>query len=261
MTKQNNIMKLPLLECIKRSFAYVWNDRKLFMKVLPILLAFIVLEFILSLQYSCEPGTANCPYSWTMSVVALAFILMNITVIISYCRKIVLQDKESITAWKFGKTIVFYIVATLLYSLAVIVPLTLFTILIFLTGIGNTGTMLLIYVFMFVWLIVMAPVLMWFPSIAVEDYKLLSLKKLFRLTKGNHVRLFLGLIGVSLPLFLLTVVILLLLGGIWGMDTIRDSISLWVLSMFIQFINTCLKGSYYAHAYQFFKYVEKKEQD
>ncbi len=266
----NEKIKMPFWETLRRTFAYVWNDRKILMFVLPILIAFLVLKFVLSQTSTCDPTAENCN-DWRSLTLSIAMIVMNIAIIINYCRRIVLKEEPNFTGKKFWKSAVFYFVASLIYFLSVLLPLVILllsaaTIIQLITTVDAATFansiawgLLLLYVIVFIEFVLLAPLLLWFPSIAVEDYKMLSLKKLFRLTKGNHNRLFWGLFVTNIPLFVLLVVIILAAEAIFGVDNLRDNNLLWLLGIVVQVLNTCLKGSYYAHTYQFFKFVEKKE--
>ncbi len=259
----NEKIKMPFWETLRRTFAYVWNDRKMLLAILPILIAFIILKFVLQQTSSCNPALENCN-NWQELTLSIALIVMNIAIIINYCRKIILKDDPNFTGKRFWKGAVFYFIATMVYFFLILLPLVVLIPLTMLIGssasAGSIGWGLLsLYVIIFAEFVLAAPLLLWFPSIAVEDYKMLSIKKLFRLVKGNHNKLFWGMFVTNIPLFVLLVVIILAAGAFFGADNLRNSNSLWLLGMVVQALNTCLKGSYYAHTYQFFKFVEKKE--
>lgn len=262
MNNEKTLMKLPLGETLKRTFVYVWNNKNIMLTILPILLALVVVEIVLTMTSSCSPEVEDCSTSWQNIAISLAFVVFNIGIIINYCRHIVLKDELNFVSLSFWKSVLFYILASIALGIFLTIPV------IFLVSalalsidvLSNIGTLiLLIYLMLFVECILVAPLFLMFPAIAVKDWNLLSIKRLFRLVYGNHNRVFWGMLAASLPCFLFLVICAAILFSIYGTEVVRNSLSFWLLGVVVQTINTCIKGSYYAHIYQFFKFVEKKE--
>ncbi len=262
MNNEKTLMKLPLGETLKRTFVYVWKNKNMMLTILPILLALVVVEVVLTMTSSCSPDVEDCSTSWQNIAISLAFIVFNIGIIINYCRHIVLKDELDFVSLSFWKSVVFYCLVSIALGIFLAVPvILLISALAVSTGVlANVSILVsLIYLILFVECILISPLFLVFPSIAVKDWSLLSIKRLFRLVHGNHNRVFWGMIAASLPCFLFLVISAVILFGIYGTDVVRNSLSFWLLGIVIQTINTCIKGSYYAHIYQFFKFVEKKE--
>lgn len=264
MNKSENFIKLPLIETLKNSFAYVWYNKKILWNSLPIVAALIVLQLILSTTSSCNPDIDDCDTTWQNLTVSFGFLILNIGIIINYCREIVLKEDINFVSIGFWKNTLFYFLASLGIGIALVLPI-LFLVAIYATS-GNfiphlNSLILLIYAFILVELILVAPLFLIFPSIAVNDYEMLSIKKLFRLGKRNHNRIFWGLIASSIPCFLFLLVSATILFAVYDVETVRNSFSFGLLGLFMQLINTAFNASYYAHIYQFFKFVEKKEKN
>lgn len=262
MSNEKTFTKLPFGETLKRTFAYVWNNKKIMLAILPILLALIVVQIILTLTSSCDPKLEDCSNTWQNIAVSIAFVVLNIGIIINYCRHIVLKEELNFTSLSFWKSTVLYFLASIVLGIFLAIPVIFLAI--FLAVVTSSFASaefiaVLMYAIILIECILFTPLFLIFPCIAVKDYEMLSIKKLFRLVKDNHNRVFWGMLVASLPCFLFLVIIGLVAFAIYGTETVRDSLSFWLLGVVVQAINTCIRGSYYAHIYQFFKFIEKRE--
>ena len=57
MHNEKTLMKLPLGETLKRTFVYVWNNKNIMLTILPILLALVVVEIVLTMVW--RPTSVN----------------------------------------------------------------------------------------------------------------------------------------------------------------------------------------------------------
>lgn len=260
---KNNLYKLPILETIKRTFLYVLKERELLKAALPIVGALIVFEIILLKLFACDNNSGDCSLSWQNMVTKLAFSIVNIGIIINYCRQIVLKEKPDFTSKNFWKLVIYYSIAILAFTLLMF--LTLFfagsIISIFTSTLDASPIFIAVFanLFALTLLIIFAPLFLIFPCVAVEDYETLNIKKLFDLAKGNHLQIFSGLLLSGIPCLILLSIILMLAITISSIESIENNPVFVLAILLIQVINTFIRGSYYAHIYQYFKFVEKQQ--
>lgn len=260
---KTNLNKLPILETVKRTFLYVLKERELLKASMPIIGALVVFEVILLKFFACDNSTGSCSLSWQNLVTKIAFSIVNIGIIINYCRQIILKEKPDFTSRNFWKLIIFYSIAILAFTLLMF--LTVFfagIITSIFTSTLNASPMfiaLIANLFALTFLIVCAPLFLVFPCIAVEDYEILNMRKLFDITKGNHLQIFLGILLAGMPCFIILCLILLISVKTLGIESIESNPILVLPILLVQVANTFIRGSYYAHIYQYFKFVEKKQ--
>jgi len=258
MTKNNELVgSMPLKETLKRTFSYVWNDKS---KLLNVAIITVVLSLImLALQYVNLCSTPAYNEKWHDGLMTVIFNLINISIIICYCRQILQKDKLSLKSKAFIKSVVFYVLTVFALSIVVMVPILMVAVLLGLLGVDlGVASVILIGVLLAV-LIYTAPLLLVFPAIAVEDKTFLSIKKLFSLTSGSYNKMFWGLFLSTLPVGILMGIIAIVYMQIFGVDSLQDSVFIQICGIVAQLINSYIKGSYYSHIYQYFKFVDKKK--
>lgn len=253
----SDIIQLPVIETIKRSFAYVGHHPKIALPALVLALVLIITQIIIRLSPDCSTNLSACSESWQIWFLSLLFSLTNMAIIINYCRKVCGRDAD-FSSLKFAKRIVIYVGAMLLLSIIAVLFL---AIVIGVASIFTQDTLIIqaiLYVSAITIGVLAAPLLLCFPSIAMDDYEFLSIQRLFRVAKGNHNAIFWGLMAISLIVFSPLLILVISAALIFGLEGLRDNLWLLTASMVFQLVYSSLKGTYYAHLYQFFKYVEKK---
>lgn len=252
------LTELPLKELLKRTFSYVWNDSKIWLQILLITIGVAAIQLLISFIPFCD--NPECNEKWQANISSTLFMIANVMILIYYCRKIVLKKETDFTAKYFWKAVLFYIIATIVAMLAIILPVVLCGALF--AVIFNLASSIWLPLFIVTALIVMsiwlAPLLLAFPSIAVEDYSLLNLKKLFSLTRNCHNKIFWGMFLAMLPCSLILLLLVIIYSAIYGSEALAVSIAMPIVSLLLQLLNSYIKGSYYSHLYQFFKFVDKK---
>lgn len=253
----SDIIQLPVIETIKRSFSYVWHNPKVAISALALALVLLIAQIIIRVSPDCSANLTACSESWQIWLLSLLFSLTNMAIIINYCRK-VCGHKTDFSSLKFIKRIVIYIGAMLVISIIAILFLAL---VIGITSIFTQDELIVqanLYISAIIIGILAAPLMLCFPGIAMDDYEFLSIQRLFRVAKGNHNAIFWGLMAISLIIFSPMLILVISTALISGLDSLRNNLWLLTSSMVFQLIYSALKGAYYAHLYQFFKYVEKK---
>lgn len=253
----NELTKLPLWEVLKSTFTFVWQHKKIILPVLPLVLILMVAQIIIRLSPNCIADLKACSETWQVAVLSIVFSLTNIAIVINYCRGACGKKSSDYSTWSFVKRLCLYVALLLGVSLFLVVPIAIIIALIAVLFNDILIAQTIFYISVIILGILIAPLLLMFPAIAMDDYASLSIQRLFRIAKGNHNAIFWGLALVSFlcfaPMFILVSVV------IWfnGLEGVRENLWLILCGMGIQIIFSAVKGSYYAHIYQLFKYVKK----
>ncbi len=257
--KQQDIHKLPFWETVSRSLKYVLKNKHL-LKGLSLVVAILTfIQIILGLPYLCSISFKNCTYDWRQIVTMISILIASVGVIINYCRVIVCKASVEFKSFKFWKQVGLYIVSLISVSIIILLP-TFISIMgsVFIFNMAKldnlvTATSIL---FPFVFSILLAPLFIIFPAIAVEDYSLIKWKKLFSLTKGNCNAIFWSQFILMMPYWLLFRA-LMATYHIINIDSYIVNLIFVIIGVSIGMIDACLKGAFFAHIYQFFKFYEK----
>lgn len=254
-----NLTDLPLKELLKRTFSYVWNDNKIWLQILLITIAVAAMQIIISFIPFCDDY--KCTEKWQTNISSVLFMIVNTMIIICYCRKIILKKTTDIKTKSFWKAVLFYCLAAIAVVLVLIIPAALSGALFgIIFGLSQNLWLPLFVLTMLILLsIFLSPLSLIFPSIAVEDYDMLKLKKLFKITNNCRNKIFWGMFLAMLPCSLLLLALAIIYSLIYGSEALNESIAMPIVALILQLVNTYIKGSFYSHLYQFFKFIDKKK--
>lgn len=250
------IKPLPFWETIGRSFKYVLKNKKLQLALLPVVGGLFLLQIVLKLPFMCSYNESFCTESWRASLSAIVSVIIAVGIIINYCRSIICKEYVEFTSAKFFKRMSFYILWSFLLTFIIGIPVAVFIIIVSLTGL-DTNIIMLLSLFLFFGLgVALAPLMVAFPALAVDDYKIIKISKLFALAKGNKMSIFFGQFLVMTPYMLLS--------KMFAYLYIFIGVNSYVMNLCFVFVTICLavldasfKGAFFAHVYQFLKYYDK----
>lgn len=253
---KKEIKKLPFWETVGRSFKYVLKNRKLLLALLPVVAVLTVAQMVFSMPLMCSYNEKFCIQNWQTAVSGIILVLFAVGIIINYCRSIICKETVDYISLKFFKRLAFYILWSFALTFAIGIPLAIFIMILSLMGVDANTSLLLATIMFFVLGTILAPLLVGFPALAVDDYKLINLSKLFSLAKGNKISIFFGQFVIMFPYMILSkmfMYIYILL------DVNNYAVNLFfvVVTIFLGLIDASFKGAFFAHVYQFLKYYDK----
>ena len=255
MTKKS-IKLLPFWETVGRSFKYVLKNKKLLLSLIPVIGVLLLLQIGLKLPMLCSYNEKFCNQNWQNILSALFLVFATVGIIINYCRSIICKESVDITSLKFIKRISFYIMWSFLLSFVIGIPVAIFVMLISLIT-AETSIILFMSLFLFFVLgTYMAPMIVAFPAIAVDDYKIIKIKKLFDLAKGNKISIFLGQFIMMIPYMLLSKMFVYLY-SIIATNNYIINLTFVLVAICLGGLDASFKGAFFAHIYQFLKYYDK----
>lgn len=251
-----NIKQLPFWETVARSFKYVLKNRQLLKILLLIAAILTVVQVILKTPIMCVYNESFCKDSWQNTFSGFIMVLTAVGIIINYCRSIVCKDVIEFTSLKFLKRMGLYLLWSVLMTFVVGAPITAAIIILSILGLSSK-TILLVSVFLFfVFGVLFAPLIVSFPALAVDDYKIINLAKLFKITKGNKMAVFFGQFVIMFPYMLLSKAFIYIYTLIGVNNLALNSCFVFLTSFFV-LIDASFRGAFFAHIYQFLKYYDK----
>lgn len=259
--ENQEIKKLPFWDTVARSFKYVFKNKKLLRGILPLVAALSVLQIIIGLPFMCSISGTDCGSGWAQTVTLITIILASVGVIINYCRSIVCKAEIDFVSLAFWKKMGLYLVASFVMSVVILIP-TLLGIFVMsfmfdpnaLISLTTSLTMLITVAVS----IAVAPLFLVFPAVAVEDFAIIRVSKLFKMAKGNHNAIFWAQFVIMIPYWLVSKMWASLFAAI-GVDNYVINLIFVVGGIFLGIIDACFKGAFFAHIYQFFKFYNKDE--
>jgi hypothetical protein len=149
-----------------------------------------------------------------------------------------------------------YVLWSFMMTFVLGLPIAIFILLLSLASV-DANTLMLLAMFMFFLLgTVFAPLIVGFPAIAVDNYKLINLSKLFKLAKGNKMSIFFGQFVVMFPYMILSKMFIYLY-ALFGVNSYVINLCFVVITLCMGLIDASFKGAFFAHIYQFLKYYDK----
>lgn len=245
--------KLPFIAVIKQSFMYFFNNLGLFSRVASLGIVVVLFDMFADFPTLCAVRGTECPQNWQQSVSTLLLLLVSVSAIIMYCRNVVF--KTTAMSWaSFVRALLLYIVFSVFLVLIIAVPSIA---VMFLYGVampeaGQHG--LMINLLMLVPLLIsiaVAPLFLIFPAVAVDD-RSFGIRRVFAIARGNHNRIFWGQFLMMIP----CAVVILILNYAYrfiGIDNYLVNELFLIVVIAFSLVDSCLKASFYAHIYQFFK--------
>ena len=250
------IKPLPFWETVGRSFKYVLKNKKLQLALIPVAVVLFLLQIVLKLPLMCSYNESFCTQGWQNTVSAIVSVIAAVGIIINYCRSIICKEKVDFYSAMFFKRMAFYILWSFLLTFVVGIPVAIFIMIMSFTGI-ELNTMLTVSLFLFFVVgVLLAPLIVALPALAVDDYKVIKISKLFTLAKGNKMSIFFGQFIVMVPYMLLS--------KMFAYLYVFSGVNSYIMNLCFVFVTICLsvldasfKGAFFAHIYQFLKYYDK----
>ncbi len=256
----NNI-KIPVWELFRRSFGYVLLNISYFCKLATIPALIVALTRIFA------NNSSALIFSMIVSFVFSSFVA------VWWNRLIILNETCSLQNLKLsvlGK----YIIKYILFIVILIAPAFMSTLVLVVINMEDMHTLAnsisaqnvisqenidlltIPMVIMIVCSVLCVRLRIALAATAVED-KEINFVMAWNITKGNSIRLFVALLGVSLPIMLLSHILLYALSMVGA--SIVGALLYFVASSFLTMLLECFYASYDAHAYQYFVYFYRKE--
>ena len=261
--KEQKIINLPFLETLSRSFMYTLYNWELFLKVISVGVIAVLWEMFNGFPVLCSFSDAECVGGAAQSVSSLLILLISVGIIVNYCRAIILKAPIDFRSGGFFRRVLFYILASFLLMLTIVVPFILLTLLygMILGFIGmenDVGNMTYLFsaVILVAWCICLAPVFLVFAAITVDD-KSITVKQAYALCKGNFNKIFWGQTLLMIPVAIV-VYLLALLYQAMGVESYVVKFIFMVLALALSFLDSCFKASFFAHIYQYFTFYKDK---
>lgn len=260
MNKVKKEINLPFGETLKRSFLYVILHTNLFLKVSFIGLVVLIYEMMSGFPMMCSLNSQLCLKNNVQIVSNLLTFLVSVAVIINYCRAVVLKNSPDYVSVGFLRRFSKYILVMLSLSFLILIMAVLISVLFKLIGVVEGSTIYIISVILGLFLVVcISPLFLYLGAIAVDD-KTLTIKQVFTLCKGNYNKIFWGQTVLMLPGMFLMFIITTLYQLSPTDDYIGKLIYVFCL-IAASLFDTCIKGSFFAHIYQYFIFYKNKQID
>lgn len=248
------LIKLPFWETCRRSFLYVILNLPALFKISAIWFSLLIYDIITGYPNICTINTDVCVSGWEQNVSSLLVAFAAVSIIVSFSRFIILKEPaDKLRMISFGRREVIYILYVMLLIAALMIPMLI-------VSLTMTFSTLTYYLFMLtplVLAILYARFYLIFPAVTVDN-KEITLKKSFELTCGNANRIFWGQALMTVPVF----AALILISVLYNIINVDNDIVKFIfvtLILSVSFIDAALKASFFAHAYQYFLYFDKKE--
>ena len=252
--EKDKIKYIPFLETIGRSFKYVFKNKALIKGILPLVVVLVILQMSIGMPFLCSlKGTCHTGLARNLTILSL--VLGAAGIIINYCRTIICRAEVDFYSLKFWKQMLFYLIASMLLGLIFFIVFAVSLILLVKTlGWLNLRDYVVwgIYIDAVVIFILLAPMLLAFPAIAAEDYKMLLPQRLYKTAWGNCNAIFWGQFIIMIPYWL----------SFWALKEIYAVLpnDLYIINLifviclaFISMVDAGFKGAFFAQIYQFFK--------
>lgn len=249
---QNQIIKLPFGEIIKRSFLYPLVNIKTVLKVSAIWFLLLIYEIANGYPGICN-FTEQCynPLADNVSLLLLSF--ASVSIAVAFSRNVILKIVPDKLKFSFGKREWKYLGYNLLILLMVFVPSMILLLLIELLGLYETSGLVGLIVLAIT--IICARFYLVLPATAVNNNQI-TLKESFRIMKGNANKIFWGQILLMLPIAFVLFIVALIYVSL-NTDAFVVKFIFSAIVMFLSFFDTCVKACFYSHIYQYVMYTQK----
>ena len=265
--KNQKLINLPFVETVSRSFMYTLCNWELFLKTASLGLVAVVFEMFCGFPVLCSLSSDVCTGTpvWAQRLSSLLVLLITVGIIVNYCRAVILKAPVDFRSFGFFRRIVFYILATILLILAVVLPFVLLAVAYgMLLGLSGSSiepgavSFLSFSIILVGWCICLAPAFLIFAAITVDD-KSMTIKEAYRLAKGNFNKIFWGQVILMVP-GAIAVFLLTFLYQTMGVESYPVKFIFMVMVLGLSFLDSCFKASFFAHIYQYFTFYKDKEQ-
>ncbi len=253
-----DIKKLPFWETVGRSFKYVLKNRKLLITLLPVVAVLAVIQLILKAPIMCAYNESFCENSWQNTLNGLILVLTAVGIIINYCRSIVCKEKVDFKSLNFFKRAGFYILWSFLMTFIIGIPIAIVITILSITGVDINILLLTSMCLFFILGTSLAPLILAFPALAVDDYNLINLSKLFNMCRGNKMAIFFGQFVIMFPYMLLSKMFVYIYALI-GANNFVINACFVIITLLMAVLDASFRGAFFAHIYQFLKYYDKQK--
>ncbi len=249
---QNQIIKLPFGEIIKRSFLYPLVNIKTVLKISAIWFLLLIYEIANGYPGICN-FTEQCynPLADNVSLLLLSF--ASVSIAVAFSRNVILKIIPDRIKFSFGKREWKYLGYNLLILLMVFVPSMILLLLVELLGLHETSGLVGLIVLIIT--IICARFYLVLPATAVNNDQI-TLKESFRIMKGNANKIFWGQILLMLPIAFVLFLVALIYVSL-NTDAFVVKFIFSAIVMFLSFFDTCVKACFYSHIYQYVMYMQK----
>lgn len=256
-------IKLPLWECLRRSFSYVLANFDAFVKIASVWFLVLIYEAVAGFPSLCGIREGACPSESLQNLSVVVISLASIAIAVGFCRHIILKEKVNYLHFSFGRRELKYLAYSLFLFLLIIIPSALIigilaNILKY-VGVNIPGTSVIFILLPIIIAVICARFFIILPAIAVDD-KDISLKVAFALTKGNANKIFWGQALMMLPV----IIILTILSSLYDAMGLGGFVADFIMAALVlgfSFLDTALKAAYFSHIYQYFVYFWKHSED
>lgn len=251
------IIKLPLNECISRSFAYIFAHIDILLKFcISWLILVVVFDYLSGFQTLCTVDNAEClRNSWKWEYLIVSY-MTSIALGVAVIRKIILNEDLPSTL-RFGKIECKYMGWSLAFLIIVAISSGILgAIATVLTGQREIAFQIGIIVALVAFIYCVRYILI-FPAVATES-KEMTLKLSAQLIKGNIVKIIFGFIVIAIP----SAIAMNLLGTIFlalRTESVMIKFCFSLLINLVGFFDAFLKASFMTHIYQYLNYVYHKQ--
>lgn len=256
---KKEINRLPFVETVARSFKYVFKNRELQKAMLPVIAGLFVAQLIFGMPLLCSYSSEYCQGKWNF--LNLLIILVCATgIIINYCRSIICKENSDYISKAFWKRVCLYLLVS--FSLSTIIALATMLLVVPVGYISTSETMVVVFtaIITIIISIMLAPIFLIFPAIAVDNKEMINIKKVYAMAKNNFNAIFWGQFVIMIPFWLLNQMAIELY-ALLGNPNYFMKVLFLALATFLSVIDACFKGAFFAHIYQFFTFYDKHQKE
>ncbi len=256
MTESKKI-NLPFWETLRRSFMYVIFNGDAFLKVSLIGIVILVYEAFSGFPMMCSLDPQSCSQNSMQLVSNLLTFFVSVAVIINYCQIVVLKNKPDYISLEFLHRLSKYILVLLILSFSIVIIAVSASLIFRLIGVFESNVIYFISVALGLLLaICISPLFVYLGAIAVDD-KNLTIRQAFALCKGNYNKIFWGQTLLMFPGVILVYTISAIY-QLYPTDGYIGKLIYVLLLVVVSLFDTCVKGSFFAHIYQYFIFYKNK---
>ena len=262
MSAENKKIRLPFWETVRRSYMYVIANFGTLCKLAAPAFAIVIYEMCSGFPTIDITNGGNYDEESLSNIVAVVlYLLVSLALSVACCRQIIIKKHGEYMTWEFWRRTFFYILCNLLILLiiavCVFVTFCVASVVFAMFGAANHR----IYVFMafafIVFVILGSRFFIALPAAAVGN-KEAGIMAAFRMAKGNANRIFWGHALMVIPGIVLMYAWQFIY-AIIGSGNFVSSTIVMVIYFAVSFLDTIFRASYFAHAYQYFIYYQKKD--
>ena len=256
-------IKLPLGECLRRSFFYCFVNFDVFVKIASVWFFILLYEIFAGFPSLCGLKEGDCPDDGFQNISIVMISLASISIAVAFCRHIVLRENIQPFSFSFGRRELKYMMYSLLLFLLIIVPAVLImgivSVVLERLGVNVSGFSLVLSLVPLVVAIICARFFIVLPAIAVDDREI-NMKIAFALTKSNANKIFWGQVLIMLPVIVVITLLTMLYDALNLSGFLADLI-MALLLLGLSFFDATLKASYFSHIYQYFVYFWRRQEN